>query len=106
MEAAATIRALGTGTVVVAMGPTGVFLTADSVEDFESALPATVRDVTGAGDALVAATLFALAAGEGPTRSVRFGLAAAATTVEVTQTVNPDLSPDALRIRADLARVA
>ena len=45
-------------------------------------LPAAVRSVNGAGDALAAGTIHGLALGHGLFEAVQFGLAAAAITVE------------------------
>lgn len=63
------------------------------------ALPAALRDVTGAGDAMLAAFLAALVAGLSPTEAARHGHAAAALTTESPYTVVPDLSPELLRAR-------
>ncbi|ACO47007.1 PfkB family carbohydrate kinase [Deinococcus deserti] len=63
------------------------------------ALPAALRDVTGAGDAMLAAFLAALVAGLSPTEAARHGHAAAALTIESPFTVVPDLSPETLRAR-------
>jgi pseudouridine kinase len=57
------------------------------------------RDVTGAGDALVAGTLHGLLQDQSLFDAVRLGLAAAALTVESDHSVAPDLSADALQAR-------
>ena len=54
--------------------------------------PAEVQDVTGAGDAMLAAFAYALLAGHGPAAAARHGHAAAALTLESTHTVRPDLT--------------
>ena len=51
-----------------------------------------VVDVTGAGDAMLAAFFHALLAGGTPAHAARYGHAAAALTVAVPQTVRPDLT--------------
>ena len=63
------------------------------------ALPARVVDVTGAGDAMLAAFLAALAGGLGAAEAARHGHAAAALTIESSHTVLPTLSPAAIRAR-------
>lgn len=63
------------------------------------ALSAGVVDVTGAGDATLAAFLAALLAGQTLPDAAREGHAAAALTVESAQTVVPDLTRAAVRAR-------
>ena len=57
---------------------------------------AAVVDVTGAGDALMAGTLAAIARGKDLTSAVPFGLAAAAMTLASTGALAPDLTWEAL----------
>ncbi|MCD0176736.1 carbohydrate kinase, partial [Deinococcus sp. 14RED07] len=64
-----------------------------------AALPAVVRDVTGAGDAMLAAFLAALASGLSPVDAARHGHAAAAITVESDHAVSPLLTPTAIQAR-------
>lgn len=56
------------------------------------AVPATVVDVTGAGDAMLAAWVAAWLAGADPVEAARLGHRAAAATVESHHTVRPDLA--------------
>ncbi|MBS1856621.1 MAG: carbohydrate kinase family protein [Acidobacteria bacterium] len=63
------------------------------------ALPAKVRDVTGAGDALIAGALFRLSAAADFFAAVEFGLAAAAITVESPGTVARDLTAELVYAR-------
>ena len=65
-------------------------------------LPAAPRDVTGAGDALIAGTIFGLIEGCDLHAAVRWGLAAAAITVESTLATAPELSPAMLKQRAGI----
>jgi pseudouridine kinase len=77
---------------VLTRGAAGVLLAdADGVREVP-AVPARVRDVTGAGDALVAGVLAGLAAGEGLTRAAAVGTLVAAHTVRSEGSVCPDLS--------------
>ncbi len=55
-----------------------------------------VADVTGAGDAMLAAYLHRLLLGDAPARAAAFGATAARLTVEVEGAVNPRLTPDLL----------
>ncbi|WP_022800952.1 PfkB family carbohydrate kinase [Deinococcus ficus] len=63
------------------------------------ALPATPRDVTGAGDAMLAAFMAGLTQGLAPEDAARLGHAAAALTIEHAATVVPDLTLDLLQRR-------
>ena len=55
-------------------------------------VPAEVVDVTGAGDAMLAAFCHAVLAGRSPVEAARFGHGAAALTVASSHSVRPDLS--------------
>jgi sugar/nucleoside kinase (ribokinase family) len=92
--AATALRARGADVVVLTCGSRGVVV---AEENRTVALPAapvpTVTDVTGAGDALVAATLHRLSAEDALLPAVWAGLGAAALTLECAGGVRPDLSP-------------
>lgn len=103
-EAAHRLRSDGVGTIAVNMGADGSFLASDRVYDFFAPLPAEVRDVTGAGDALVAGLLYGQAAGRSIGEAMRLGLASAAMAIESSETVNPDLTAERLLARAGLNR--
>jgi pseudouridine kinase len=60
---------------------------------FLTAPYAEVTDVTGAGDAMLAAFVHALLAGGDAVEAARYGHAAAALTVASPATVRPDLTP-------------
>jgi pseudouridine kinase len=57
------------------------------------AAAAVVEDVTGAGDAMLAAFCYAVLAGSDPVDAARYGHAAAALTLASPHTVRPDLTP-------------
>lgn len=61
------------------------------------ALPTTVEDVTGAGDAMLAAFCHAVLEGSEPIEAARLGHAAAALTIASPSTVRTDLTPQVLR---------
>jgi pseudouridine kinase len=100
-DAARALVTAGAGAVVLTLGPAGALIAdADGVRALP-ARPATVVDVTGAGDALVAGTLSGLAAGATLDDAVRAGLAAAALTVASPASVRPDLRQQLNRIMTE-----
>ncbi|OLV15758.1 carbohydrate kinase family protein [Deinococcus marmoris] len=99
-EAALTLHGRGVEVVWVRRGVRGSLLSTAGRADELPALSADVQDVTGAGDAMLAAFLVALLAGETLPDAAREAHAAAALTVESAQTVVPDLTRAAVRQRA------
>lgn len=98
-RAAGELHGRGVHTVWVRRGGRGSLLsTPDGAHDLP-ALRARVADVTGAGDAMLAAYLAARLAGYPPAEAARHGHAAAALTVESGHAVSPRLSPAAVRSR-------
>jgi pseudouridine kinase len=91
--AAQHLHRLGIEHVWVRLGAVGSILSTDGRAIRLPAVPGPVTDVTGAGDAMLAAFCHALLAGATPVAAARLGHAAAALTVAVPQTVRPDLSP-------------
>lgn len=97
-QAADSLHGRGVQHVWVRLGMRGSLISSLSTEAvFVPAVPATVEDVTGAGDAMLAAFCHALLEGQDPVEAVGFGHAAAALTVASTHTVRPDLTPRLLR---------
>lgn len=90
------LKGRGAGAVIVTLGTRGLIVADASGTRHLSAWPRAVRDVTGAGDALVAATLTRLLAGDTLSDAARAGALAAALTVEVQGSVRQDLSPELL----------
>lgn len=98
-ELAQGLLRAGAASVVLTRGLAPV-LVADADGCREVAVPpAEVVDVTGAGDALVAATLAALAAGRQLDDGVADGVAAAALTLASPVSVRTDLSPQLIANR-------
>jgi pseudouridine kinase len=98
-QAAQDLERFGARAGIVTAGAAGIAVwNGDSVQNL-SAFPAHPRDVTGAGDALVAGTLFGILHGRSLFEAARMGLAAAAITVESPQAAAPELTPDLLRER-------
>ncbi len=106
-EAAASLQACGAERIVLTFGEAGLLAAGSSGAQRIEAISAKIVDATGAGDALIAATLVALLRGHSLTEAARFGSAAAALTVESTASVRPDLSfallEATLSLRADPA---
>ncbi|MBB3021740.1 pseudouridine kinase [Microvirga lupini] len=104
-EAAARLRACGAEHVMLTLGEAGLVAADSSGNHRIGAIGATIVDATGAGDALIAATLVALLKGHSLTEAARLGTAAAALTVESTSSVRSDLSfallDTTLSLRAD-----
>jgi pseudouridine kinase len=91
---AAALLARGAGAVLLTRGALGAVVADGSRLAVLPAAPVDgIVDVTGAGDALVAATLRGLAAGAPLRDAVRAGLAAAALALEAPGGVRPDLAP-------------
>ena len=103
-DAASAARAMSQGVLagVVTAGAAGVAAWLKDEVRAMPARPATVRDVTGAGDALIAGTLFGVTGGV-PSffRAVQLGLAAAAITLESGSTTAPHLTADLLYASQD-----
>lgn len=89
-----TLHRRGVRHVWVRLGERGSLLSIDSTgASLIPASPTTVEDVTGAGDAMLAAFCHALLGGSDPLDAVRYGQAAAALTIASPHTVRPDLTP-------------
>ena len=99
----AALRRAGVQSAVVTRGARPV-VAFDRQTCFEISPPAVddIADVTGAGDALAAATLDRLAGGASLDRAVRAGVAAAGLAVRAISAVPADLTPKALDAAAAL----
>lgn len=92
MDAAAALRDAGAGEVVVTQGAKGyVVASADALISMPP-VPASPLDITGAGDAMIAGTLFRLLAGAPLPEAARTGALLATLTTESTSSVHPELS--------------
>jgi pseudouridine kinase len=94
--AAARLRERGAAAVVLTCGAAGLAAAGPAGVVRVPAQAGPVVDVTGAGDALIAATLHRLLAGDALADAARWGAASAALTVASVASVRPDLSPDLL----------
>jgi pseudouridine kinase len=91
-DAAAALHQLGVTHVWVRLGPAGSVLSSTGATTRLDTVPGPVVDVTGAGDAMLAAFCHGLVAGRSPAEAARRGHAAAALTVAVPHTVRQDLN--------------
>lgn len=108
LDAARALCALGAARVQVTMGAAGLAIAGVEGEALVPAFPATVVDITGAGDAVVAGTLHSMMAGEDLPTAAITGSLVGALTIETLGTVRADLSPELLaahaRTRTPIAR--
>lgn len=96
LEWARAVRAHGAGAVMLTRGAHGLVVCEDSCADIP-ALNVHCVDETGAGDALVAGTLYRLLQGDMLIDAARTGALCAGLTVECATTVRADLSPELLK---------
>ena len=96
IAAARAINDRGTGHVWIRLGARGSLLVSHSGVHPIAAYPAEVVDVTGAGDAMLAAYALAVVRGEPPMVAAARGHAAAAITVASPHTVSPEMSEAAI----------
>jgi len=95
--AARRLHERGVANVCIGLGRRGVFVSSgDGGRAIVPPVPATTVDVTGAGDAAAAGTLYGLLRGETLAAAARYGQAAAALTVGCAESVNPRLSAAAI----------
>jgi pseudouridine kinase len=95
--AARRLHERGVQHVGIGLGGRGMFVSDGAQRRIVPALPARVVDVTGAGDAAVAGTLYGLLRGQDLATAARCGQAAAALTLACYQSVNPALSERTIR---------
>jgi pseudouridine kinase len=98
-EAARALQAAGPRAGIVSAGARGIAVWSAAGIATLPALKARPRDVTGAGDALVSGTLFGLSQGLPLPDAARWGLAAAAITVESEFAAVPGLTRELLEAR-------
>ncbi|MEO7042420.1 MAG: carbohydrate kinase family protein [Gemmatimonadaceae bacterium] len=105
--ASAQLHAANVANVWISLGANGSFLSVmkDGSQRVEmiAALPANLIDATGAGDAMLAGYVTGLLRGLDEFAAARLGRAAAAITIESTETVSPSMNLTALMARSDTA---
>ena len=92
VEACSHLHDLGVTWVWVREGERGSLLSGPDGATHLPALPTRVADVTGAGDAMLAAWCHGVLTGRTPLDAARLGHAAAAVTIASEHTVRPDLT--------------
>jgi pseudouridine kinase len=92
-DLARALRKRGAAAAVITCGAEGAVLADAGGIAVQSAFPAQIVDVTGAGDSLVAALLWRLTLGDSLREALRWGATAASLTVETGATVHPGMSP-------------
>ncbi len=97
--AARRLHERGVRHVGIGAGRRGMFVSDGKERRIVPALPAEVVDVTGAGDAAVAGTLYGLLRGHDLAAAARYGQAAAALTLACDESVSPKLTARAIRAR-------
>lgn len=90
-DAARAIRERGCASVILTCGSRGAVIAAQTLTDLP-APSAQCTDVTGAGDALIACTLYRLLQGDDLTAAARTGMRGAAKTLETAESVRADIS--------------
>lgn len=91
--AAAWLHAQGVQQVVLSLGARGVYWSARAgAQGWQAALPVTVVNATGAGDALLAGLVHQHLRGVGLAQAVLFAVGCAALTLGAAQANHPDLS--------------
>jgi pseudouridine kinase len=94
--AARALRERGAAALVLTRGAGGLLAADPAGVKAVPAFACRVVDVTGAGDALIAATLHRLVKGDALAEAARWGAAAASLTIASAASVRPDLSPGLL----------
>lgn len=100
LEAARALCARGAARAQVSMGAEGLAVAGIEGEAIIPAVAATVVDITGAGDAVVAGTVHSLLAGHPLPRAAAIGSLVGALTIETLGSVRADLSPELLAYHA------
>lgn len=92
-EAAKALVAAGAANAIVTRGASGVVIASSSGIRIVPAVEAKPVEITGAGDAMIAATLHALLSGASVADAARIGTLLGALTTESAASVHPELSP-------------
>jgi pseudouridine kinase len=92
-EAASALRAAGAGEVIVTMGAHGFAVATEGGVTTMLSVPARAVDITGAGDAMIAGTMYKVLSGDPVLDAARTGALLATLTTESESSVHPDLSP-------------
>ena len=95
-DLAAALVGSGVGIAIITLAELGLYYVTSDESGRVPALDRDVVDLTGAGAALTGGVLFGLLNGFEVGEAMRLGISAAALTIQVSETVYPDLSLDRL----------
>lgn len=98
-QAARVLLDTGLRRVFISLGRYGVYAADHRQQLLLPCLPAAPVNATGAGDAFMAGLAWAYLEGTDLAGTARAGAAASAIAIEGAQTINPSMSPEALRAR-------
>ncbi|MBO9577385.1 MAG: hypothetical protein J7480_01275 [Microbacteriaceae bacterium] len=102
------LQARGAAAAMITIGSAGCVVASAGGAWHVGAVPASILDVTGAGDARIAGTLWSLLSGRPLREAARIGSLLASLTAESPHTIDPTLTPqrvDALRSRLAEAKL-
>lgn len=91
------LAACGAASVVLTMGENGLLVLEEGATHHWPAIATTILDVTGAGDSLIAGSLYGLLHGRSVTEASSLGNQVAKLTLETKDSVRQDLTPDMLK---------
>ena len=98
-KAAKALLAQGLQRVFISLGGDGVLAAQKDEMQLVPICKAEMRNATGAGDAMMAALVWSFLSGQSLTESAASGTAAAAIAVESEETINPNMSAEAVKDR-------
>ena len=99
-RAARALLDTGLHRVFISLGGEGVYAADQSGGVHQACLKAQMVNATGAGDAFMAALAWAYLEGADLARTAQLAQAAAAIAIEGAETINPEMSAEAVRVRA------
>ena len=100
-RAAEKLLATGLKRLFISLGADGALAADENGCRWLKTIPGSMVNTTGCGDAFMAALVWAYLEGLDLTESARAGLAAGSIAMESNQTINPNLSADALKQRME-----
>lgn len=98
-KAADALLELGLHRVFISLGADGVYAAMGEERLQLSNIPGKMVNTTGCGDAFMAALVWAYLEGSSLEETARAGLAAGSIAMESVQTINPNMSAEALKLR-------
>ena len=98
-KAADKLLEMGVHRVFISLGGDGVYAAMDQERVQLPTIPGNMVNTTGCGDAFMAALVWAYLEGSDLERTAKAGLAAGSIAMESTETINPNMSAEALKER-------